>query len=192
MKVHSYTHLQVEKPYFALNSKTYITIRQQELKTCKGIGYEFYCEELFILNTSLNTAAKAQYILTYTQRLKKIVKLTFTTIKDTSLLVYWMVGMKSPYQTGLAISILYAMLTMIFQLGYPVIHIYFVSRSVLCNCGVETENHFLLESLAACHGSNSKLVMYFTVNTAFIYYPDQFVNLTDTLEIPIIKNKTSF
>ena len=48
-----------------------------------------------------------------------------------------------------------------------------VNRSVLCNCNKETENNFLLESLAACQDSNSKLVMYFTVNTAFLYYPDQ-------------------
>ena len=51
-----------------------------------------------------------------------------------------------------------------------------VNRSVLCNCGTEAENHFLLESLAACQDSNSKLVMYFMVNTAFVNYLDQFPN----------------
>ena len=45
----SLTHLKVEKPYFALNSETYISIWQQELRTCKRIGYEFYCEELFMV-----------------------------------------------------------------------------------------------------------------------------------------------
>ena len=29
-KAHSYTHLQVTKPYIALNSETYISLRQQE------------------------------------------------------------------------------------------------------------------------------------------------------------------
>ena len=48
-KAHSYTHLQVEKPYIALNSETFISLRQQELRTCKRIGYEFYCEELFVV-----------------------------------------------------------------------------------------------------------------------------------------------
>ena len=42
-----YTLLQVNKPYIALNSETYVSIRQQQLRTCKRIGYEFYCEELF-------------------------------------------------------------------------------------------------------------------------------------------------
>ena len=30
-----------------------------------------------------------------------------------------------------------------------------VNRSILCNCGIEVENNFLLESLAACHDANS-------------------------------------
>ena len=42
-----------------------------------------------------------------------------------------------------------------------------VNRSLLCNCGTEVENHFPLESLAACENTNSKLTMYFAVNTAF-------------------------
>ena len=45
-RAHSYTHLQVEKSYIALNSETYISLRQQELRTCKRIDYKFYCVEL--------------------------------------------------------------------------------------------------------------------------------------------------
>ena len=57
-----------------------------------------------------------------------------------------------------------------------------VNRSVLCNCGIEVENNFLLESLAACHGANSELVMYFMVNTVFVNYLDSLDNLTDSLK----------
>ena len=33
-------------------------------------------------------------------------------------------------------------------------HLYvLINRSVLCNCGIEAENHFLLESLAACQNA---------------------------------------
>ena len=42
-KVQSCMLLQTKKPYITLNSETYISLRQQELRTCKGIGYEFYC-----------------------------------------------------------------------------------------------------------------------------------------------------
>ena len=49
-QAHSYNHLQVDRPYIALNSETYISLRHQELRMCKNIGYEFYCEEIFVVN----------------------------------------------------------------------------------------------------------------------------------------------
>ena len=52
-----------------------------------------------------------------------------------------------------------------------------VNRRVLCNCGMEAENHFLLQPLAACQDKNSKLVIYFTVNTG-VNNLDHFPNLT--------------
>ena len=54
------------------------------------------------------------------------------------------------------------------------------------------ENHILLESLVACQDTNSKLGMYFTVNTAFVNYLDRFPNLTESLQFLIIRNKTTF
>ena len=49
-------------------------------------------------------------------------------------------------------------------------------------------NNFLLESLAACHNAECKLMMYFTVNTAFVNYPDK---LTESLKFPILLNWTT-
>ena len=40
----SYSYLKIKKPYIALNSEMYISLRTQELTACKKIGYEFYCE----------------------------------------------------------------------------------------------------------------------------------------------------
>ena len=48
-KAQSYMLLQTKKPYIALNSETYISLRQQELRACKRIGYKFYCEEPFVV-----------------------------------------------------------------------------------------------------------------------------------------------
>ena len=67
-----------------------------------------------------------------------------------------------------------------------------VNRSMLCNCGIETDNHFFLESLAACENANSKLTMYFTVNTAFVNYLDEFPNLTESLEFPVVNERAMF
>ena len=65
-----------------------------------------------------------------------------------------------------------------------------MNRSVLCNCGIEADNNYLLESLAACHDSNSKLAMYFTINNAFTNYLNEF-NLTEELEVPVFTNKST-
>ena len=65
-----------------------------------------------------------------------------------------------------------------------------VNRSVLCNCGIEADNHYLLESIAACDNSNSKLIMYFTINMAFANYLDAFPNLT--VSFLLIKDRTTY
>ena len=47
-RTHSYTHLQVKKPYIALNSEKYNSLRQQDLRTCKRIGYKFFTVNSFL------------------------------------------------------------------------------------------------------------------------------------------------
>ena len=51
----SYTHWQINMPHIALNSETYILIRQHDFRTCKRIRYELHCEELFTVNTNPST-----------------------------------------------------------------------------------------------------------------------------------------
>ena len=63
-----------------------------------------------------------------------------------------------------------------------------LNRRILCNCDVEAESNFLLESLAACDNSETDLVMYFTVNLAFVNYFD---NLIESLDVPILKDWTT-
>ena len=65
-----------------------------------------------------------------------------------------------------------------------------VNRSVLHYCEIEAKNHFLLESLVSCLSTQSKLVMYFMVNKAFINYLDK-LNLTNSLKIQLLLNCTT-
>ena len=69
-----------------------------------------------------------------------------------------------------------------------------VNRSVLCNCSIEANNHCLLESLAACDNSkrNSKLTLHFMINTAFANYLDMFPNFTESMQVPLIRNRTTY
>ena len=72
-------------------------------------------------------------------------------------------------------------------------HLYvLVNRSVLCNCGIEADNNYLLESLAACDNRDPKLTMYFTINTAFENYLGMLPNFTDSLSLPLITSRTTY
>ena len=51
-------------------------------------------------------------------------------------------------------------------------------------------NNFILESLATYHDANTNLIMYFTVNTAFTNYINEF-NLIEDLKFPILTNRTT-
>ena len=50
-KAQSYTQLRIDKPYIALNDETYLSLRSQELNTCKKIAYEYFYEELFVVKS---------------------------------------------------------------------------------------------------------------------------------------------
>ena len=65
-----------------------------------------------------------------------------------------------------------------------------MNRSILCNCNIESESNFLLESLSApdYFETKSDIVMYFTVNLAFVNYFD---NVIESLGIPILRNWTT-
>ena len=65
--------------------------------------------------------------------------------------------------------------------GHPYV---LINQSILCNCNIEAESNFLLESLAVCEGPEIKtdLEMHFTINLAFVNY---FNDMIEELGIPI-------
>ena len=64
-----------------------------------------------------------------------------------------------------------------------------LDRNILCNCDIEAESNFLLESLAACEENEKPdLEMYFMLNLAFVDYLEQ---LNKTITTPINRNWTS-
>ena len=77
-KAQLYTHLRIKKPYIALNSETYISLRQQELRSCIRIGYEFYCEELFIVKHKSSYSCESAICFDLTTDIKKKITVTLT------------------------------------------------------------------------------------------------------------------
>ena len=174
-QVHSYTELKIEKPYIALNKETYITLHSQELKMCKRIGYEYYCEELSVIKSKMRySCTSAIYFNLESDVIRASCEFHYyynkTNIKPTLLnggfqiiLANWPNYRKimCSHNNNIPVNIP----------GHPYV---LISQSILCNCDIEAESNFLLESLAACEGPNAKtdLEMHFTVNLAFMNYFD--------------------
>ena len=166
-------------------------MRQQELRSCKRIGYEFYCEELFVVkHKSSYSCESAIYFNLTTDIIKNNCNFDFyfnkTDITPTMLdggdeivLANW------PNDKHIICNINNDIPVKIPSHPYVL-----VNRSVLCNCGIEADNHYLLESIATCDNRDSKLVMYFTINMAFANYLDMFPNLTDSFQL--IKDRTTY
>ena len=186
----SYMHLQVRKPYIALNSETHISLRQQELRSSKRIGHEFYCEELFVVKHKSSYSCEcALYFNLTTDIIKNNCNFDFYSNKtdvtptilnggDGIVLANWPNDnhMISYVNNDIPVKIP----------SHPCV---LVNRSVLCNCGIEADNHYLLESLAACNNKAYNLVMYFTINMAFTNYLNMLPNLT----IPsLIRDRTTY
>ena len=191
MKARSNTHLRIKKPYIALNSETYISLRQEELRPCKKIGYEFYCKELFIVkHKSSFSCESAIYFNLTTNIIKNNCDFDFyfnkTDVTPTVLdggneivLANW------PNDKHIICNI-----NNDIPIRIPSHPYVLVNRSILCNCGIEADNHHLLESIAACGNKVRKLIMYFTINLAITNYLDMIPNLTDSL--PIIKDRMRY
>ena len=187
----SYNHLRVNKPYIALNTETYIPLTQQELRSCKKIGNEFYCEELFIVkHKSSYSCESAIYFNLTTDIIRKNCNFHFYFNKtditptvldggDEIILANW------PNDKHIICNINNDIPVKIPSHPYVL-----VNRSILCNCGIEVDSHHLLESLTACNNKLTKLTMYFTINLAFSNYLELIPNMTDQLHIN--KGKTDF
>ena len=183
--------MRIKKPYIALNSETYTSLRQQELRSAKKIGYKFYCEELFIVKHKSSYSCESTiYFNLTTDIIKNTCDFDFyfnnTDVTPTVLdggeeivLANW------PNDKHLICSI-----NNDIPIKIPSHPYVMVNRSILCNSGIESDKHHLLESIPTCDNKITKLVMYFTINLAFTNYLDMLPNMTDSL--PVIKDRTRY
>ena len=187
----SYVHLQVRKPCIALNLETYISLRQQELRSSKRIGYEFYCEELFVVkHKSIYSCESAFYFTLMTDVIKNNCNFNFYFNKTNITPTVLYGGDEIVLANWPNFKHIICNINNDIPVKIPSHPYVLVNRSVLCNCSIEADNHCLLESIAACDNRDSKQVMYFTINMAFANYLDMFPNLTDSFQL--IKDRTTY
>ena len=163
----------------------YITLCSQELKMCKRIGYEYYYKELFVIKSKMRySCISAIYFNLESDVIKANCEFQYyynkTDIKPIVLyggfqiiLANWSNYRKIMYSHNNNIPINIP--------GHPYV---LMNQSILCDCDIEAESNFLLESLAACEGPESKTdqEMHFTVILAFVNYFD---NIMEESYMPI-------
>ena len=141
----SYTQLKIDKPYIALNEDTYISLCPQELKTCKKIGYEYFCEELFVVKSKNKySCASALYFNLNSEIIKENCEFNFyfnkTYVKPAIL--------DGGHQIILANWPSYKRIICTHNNNIPIdklSHPYvLLDRSILCNCDIEAEINFYL------------------------------------------------
>ena len=142
IEAQSYTHLRVNKPYLALSSETYISLRHLELRSYKKIGYEFYCEELFIVKHKPSYSCESAIYFNLTTDIIKNncnfdfyfnntdITLTVLDGGDEIVLANWLNDKHiiCNINNDIAVKI-------------PCHSYVLVNRSILCNCGIEADNH---------------------------------------------------
>ena len=162
----------------------------QELNTCKRIGYEYFCEDLFVVKSKNRySCASAIYFNLGSEIIKENCEFNFyfnkTDVKPALLDGgYHIILMNWPsYRRKICVHNNNIPLNIH---SHPYI---LLNRSILCNCDIEAESNFLLKSLAA-HEENEKpdLEVYFTVNLAFVDYLDQ---LKETTDKQVVRNWTN-
>ena len=137
-----YTQLQMNRPYIAVYSEAYISIRQQELWTCKRIGYQFYCEEVSVVKHHSKYTCASGYILNFGPDIikencnfayyfnKTDITVTVLDGGNRITLANW------PDHKHIICNVNYVIPVEIPSHPYVL-----VNRSVLCNCGIEAENN---------------------------------------------------
>ena len=154
------------------------------MRSCKKIGNEFYSEELFVVKHKSSYSCESAIYFNLTANIirnncnidfyynKTDVTPTVLDGGDEIILANW------PNDKHIICNINNNIPVKIPSHPYVL-----VNRSILCNCGIEADNHHLLESIATCNKKFTKLTMYFTINLAFTNYLDILPNLTEPLTL---------
>ena len=167
----------------------YISICPQEINNCKKTGYEYFCEELFVAKSKHKYSCASTVYFNSNNDIKEICDFYYYHNK-TNVMPSVLDGGKQiilenwpnykrlicTYNNNILINIP----------SHPYI---LLDSNILCNCDIEAESNFLLDSLTTCEEHEKPdLEMYFMVNLAFVDYLEQ---LNETITTPINRNWTN-
>ena len=166
---HSYTEMQISKPYIASNNEYYIQLVIPELVMCKRVRHTYFCEELFLVkHKTKHSCESALFYDLPRETLLQNCQVNYyynTTVQPsvldghTHIVLANMLNEKRlicSYAQGLARPL-------------PASPYALVSRDILCHSHVQTGLTYVLKSIAACNVSQIPTIHY-SANLAFWDY----------------------
>jgi hypothetical protein len=178
--VHSYTQAVMTKPYIATADDHYIQLRMEELRMCKRIKYDYYCEELFLVKSkTYHTCESAIFFDFPAEIVMKVCKFSFQVEADVTPSVLdggdIIVLANMPDEKILTCTSSYAVdLT-----SHPYV---MTNRSLLCDCKLSYSGTTLPLDIAACALYRGIAPLYYTKNLAFM---ETYKEMMDIAELPI-------
>ena len=152
----------------------------EELRSCKIISKMFYCEELFVVkHKSSYRCESAIYFILTTEIIRDNCNFYFYYNKSHIIPTVLYGGNEIILANWPNDKHIICNINNDIPVKIPSHPYVLVDRGILCNCGLEADNHHLLKSLAACNNRHTKLKMYFTINFAFTNYLNKISNLTE-------------
>ena len=186
LAANSYTEVKTSKPYIAFNRDYYIQLRTPELHMCKQIWHSYYCEELFLVKHKSKHSCESAICYNL---FKEVINdyCTFKYFYNTTVMPSVLDGgpqiLLANMLTPKRLICTYAS-----DMARPVpSHDYvLVSRSMLCNCHMESGLTYLLKSIAFCEDASTDYTMSFALNLAFLHmiqelWPGNFSMLPPTI-----------
>jgi len=166
----TFTRVQMSKPYIAAGSNFYIQLRIPELRMCKVIGFEFFCEELFTMKhrtkhtceSTIFYGASADVISNHCTFRYYYNATVIPSVLDGGDIIV-LANMKTDKKLTCGQTQNLGVPAEIPRSSYVT-----VSRSFLCGCHLTTDLVTIMSSLSACDiNSTTPKVLKFTVNPAF-------------------------
>ena len=186
LAANSYTEVKTSKPYIAFNRDYYIQLLTPELRMCKQIWHSYYCEELFLVKHKSKHSCESAI---YYNLSKEVINdyCTFKYFNNTTVMPSVLDGGPQILLANL-LTPKRLICTYASDMARPVpSHDYvLVSRSMLCNCHMESGLTYLLKSIAFCEDASTEYTMSFALNLAFLHmiqelWPGNFSMLPPTI-----------
>lgn len=174
----TYTEAVIPKPYLAVSPAYYIELRIQELRMCKVIHYEYYCEEIFLVKHK--TKFSCASALFHDLSLDTVMELCdFRVLYNATVPPSVLDG--GPYVVLANMAREKKLLckeNSDLAVPLPQHNYVLMNRTVLCQCDIDAGLSYVLQNIGSCEEDLAPLTLYFTYNFAFY---GAFTELLDNL-----------